>query len=157
MPAPTYVEDFELPDASSTPRRLSHLLESGPVVLFFYPAALSYGCTIEACHFRDLARELAEVGARAVGISTDRPEVQQRFDDRHGLGFVLLSDVDGRVAESLGVRRRFGPLPVRRATFVIAPDRRVLGVVRSELRMEHHADRALAILETWRAGNGPAG
>jgi peroxiredoxin Q/BCP len=148
------VDDFELPDASGTARRLTSLLANGPIVLFFYPAALSYGCTKEACHFRDLAGELAAVGARAVGISTDPPEVQRRFDERYGLGFVLLSDVEGAVARAFGVKRRFGPLPVKRATFVIAPDRRLLGVIASELRMDHHVEQALSILKAWRAQSG---
>ena len=53
------VEDFTLPDESGTPRSLSDLLTDGPVVLFFYPAALTPGCTAQACHFRDLAAEFA--------------------------------------------------------------------------------------------------
>ncbi|MGO4426647.1 redoxin domain-containing protein, partial [Streptomyces sp. MCAF7] len=51
------VEDFELPDENGTARTLSGLLENGPVVLFFYPAAFTPGCTKEACHFRDIAGE----------------------------------------------------------------------------------------------------
>lgn len=58
------VEDFSLPDETGTVRTLSELLDDGPVVLFFYPAALTPGCTAEACHFRDLAAEFAEAGAR---------------------------------------------------------------------------------------------
>lgn len=140
------VDEFELEDASGAPVRLSELLGGGSVVLFFYPVASSKGCTAEACHFRDLAGELAARGARAVGISTDSVADQRRFDEQHGLGFPLLSDSSGKVARAFGVKRRFGPLPVRRATFVIGPDRRVLGVVQSELRMEHHGDEALRIL-----------
>ena len=58
------VSDFELPDETGTPRRLSELLADGPVVLFFYPAALSLGCTMESCHFRDLIGEFKAVGAQ---------------------------------------------------------------------------------------------
>ncbi|OWY61969.1 peroxiredoxin, partial [cyanobacterium TDX16] len=57
------VPDFELPDQTGTPVKLSELLAEGPVVLFFYPAAMTTGCTAESCHFRDLAAEFAEVGA----------------------------------------------------------------------------------------------
>ncbi|MFE2101293.1 redoxin domain-containing protein, partial [Streptomyces sp. NPDC059468] len=53
------VEDFALKDETGTTRRLTELLAEGPVVLFFYPAALTPGCTAEACHFRDLAAEFA--------------------------------------------------------------------------------------------------
>ncbi len=68
-----------LPDQTGTPRTLSGFLESGPVVLFFYPAAMTYGCTKESCHFRDLQAEFKAVGAQPVGISADQVEKQKRF------------------------------------------------------------------------------
>ncbi|MBZ6231792.1 peroxiredoxin [Streptomyces olivaceus] len=140
------VEDFTLPDETGTPRRLSELLADGPVVLFFYPAALSAGCTAEACHFRDLAAEFAAAGARPVGVSGDSVERQQEFTGRHTLGMPLLSDTDGAVRELFGVRRGISLAPTKRATFVVGQDRTVLEVVRSELRMNTHADRALSAL-----------
>ncbi|MEU5538319.1 peroxiredoxin [Streptomyces sp. NPDC020362] len=139
-------EDFALPDESGATRRLTELLADGPVVLFFYPAALTPGCTAEACHFRDLAAEFASVGARPVGISGDSVERQQEFAGRHTLGMPLLSDADGAVRERFGVRRGFTLAPTKRVTFVIAQDRTVLEIVRSELRMNTHADRALSVL-----------
>jgi hypothetical protein len=75
------VTDFELPDETGAPRRLSGLLADGPVVLFFYPAAMSLGCTVESCHFRDLIGEFKAVGAQPVGISADRVERQRHFAD----------------------------------------------------------------------------
>ncbi|MFG2477423.1 peroxiredoxin [Streptomyces fagopyri] len=140
------VEDFVLPDETGTDRRLSELLGDGPVVVFFYPAALTAGCTAEACHFRDLAAEFAAAGARPVGISGDPVDRQQEFAGRNSLGFPLLSDVDGTVRERFGVKRGFSLAPTKRVTFVIGRDRTVLEVVRSELRMSAHADRALAAL-----------
>ncbi|PTM85379.1 MULTISPECIES: peroxiredoxin [Streptomyces] len=140
------LDDFELPDETGTPRKLSELLADGPVVLFFYPAALTPGCTAEACHFRDLAAEFAAVGARPVGISGDTVEKQQEFTGRHNLGMPLLSDIDGTIRERFGVKRGFSLAPTKRVTFVIAQDRTVLEVVRSELRMNTHADRALSAL-----------
>ncbi|WP_395104999.1 peroxiredoxin [Actinomadura sp. SCN-SB] len=140
------VDDFELPDETGTPRTLSGLLEEGPVVLFFYPAAMTKGCTAEACHFRDLAGELAEVGARPVGISGDEVGKQKEFADTHRLGFPLLSDPEGTVRERFGVKRGVALVPTKRQTFVIDTDRRVLAVVKSEIRMNVHADRALEAL-----------
>ncbi|MES4891150.1 peroxiredoxin [Streptomyces sp. NPDC096012] len=145
------VEDFALPDETGAVRRLGELLAEGPVVLFFYPAALTPGCTAEACHFRDLAAEFADVGARPVGISGDGVEKQREFAGLHGLGMPLLSDADGAVRERFGVKRGFFLAPTRRATFVIAEDRTVLEIVRSELRMNTHADRALAALRAHRS------
>ena len=140
------VEDFSLPDETGTTRSLTELLAEGPVVLFFYPAALTPGCTAEACHFRDLAAEFAAVGARPVGISGDAVDRQQQFAERHTLGMPLLSDADGTVRERFGVTRGFSLAPTKRVTFVIGQDSTVLEVVRSELRMNTHADRALAAL-----------
>ncbi|MEV5971410.1 peroxiredoxin [Streptomyces sp. NPDC051921] len=142
------VEDFTLPDETGQPRSLSGLLTEGPVVLFFYPAALTPGCTAEACHFRDLAGEFQAVGARPVGISTDEVARQQEFADRHSLGYPLLSDPSGEIRDRFGVKRGFSLAPTKRVTFVIDEDRRVLEVVRSELRMSAHADRALAALRS---------
>jgi peroxiredoxin Q/BCP len=144
------IEDFALPDETGTVRRLSDLLADGPVVLFFYPAALTPGCTAEACHFRDLAAEFAAVGARPVGISGDGVDRQQEFAGRHALGMPLLSDADGTVRERFGVRRGFSLAPTKRVTFVIGQDRTVLEIVRSELRMNTHADRALDALRAHR-------
>ena len=142
------VADFELPDSTGTPRRLTEFLDKGPVVLFFYPAAMTRGCTVESCHFRDLAAEFAQHGAQRVGISADPVDKQRQFAELHGFDYPLLSDVDSAVAEQLGVRRKIGigPLKTRRMTFVIGTDRAVLAVIRSELDMNGHADRALETL-----------
>src|ERR1700709_1304675 len=96
------IDDFELPDQHGTPRRLSTLLTDGPVVLFFYPAAMTSGCTKEACHFRDLAAEFRAAGIQRVGISRDSVDKQREFADRHSFDYPLLSDADGTVAEQFG-------------------------------------------------------
>jgi len=144
------VPEFELPDQSGTVRSLTGLLANGPIVLFFYPAAMTPGCTREACHFRDLAGEFAAVGASRVGISTDGVEKQSRFADSQRFDYPLLSDRDGTVAETFGVKRGLlgKVLPVKRTTFVIDTDRTVLEVISSELNMDTHADKALALLRS---------
>ena len=143
------IDDFELPDETGTPRKLSDFLASGPVVLFFYPAAMTRGCTIESCHFRDLAKEFAEAGATRVGISRDSVSKQQQFADKHGFGYPLLSDADGKIARRFGVRRALalGPLVTKRMTFVIGTDGRILDVIHNEVSMGAHADRALEVLK----------
>ena len=144
------VPEFELPDQTGTIRSLSGLLADGPIVLFFYPAAMTPGCTKEACHFRDLAGEFAAVGASRVGISTDGVDKQARFADSQRFDYPLLSDRDGAVAELFGVKRGLlgKLLPVKRTTFVIDTDRTVLEVISSELNMDTHADKALALLRS---------
>ncbi|WP_055563375.1 peroxiredoxin [Streptomyces atriruber] len=146
------VEDFTLPDETGTERTLSELLRDGPVVLFFYPAALTPGCTAEACHFRDLAAEFGAAGARPVGISGDAVDKQREFTERHTLGFPLLADPEGLVRGRFGVTRGFSLAPTKRVTFVIGEDRTVAEVVRSEFRMSAHADRALAAVRRLATG-----
>ncbi|MEO3787944.1 peroxiredoxin [Actinocorallia sp. B10E7] len=140
------VEDFALPDETGTVRRLSELLADGPVVLFFYPAAFTPGCTAEACHFRDIVEEFRALGGRPVGISGDTVERQAEFSDKYSLGYPLLADPDGKVRELFGVKRGLALAPTKRVTYVIDTDRRVLEVVKSEIRMNVHADRALEAL-----------
>ena len=141
------VDDFVLPDETGTPRRLGELLESGPIVLFFYPAAMTSGCTKESCHFRDLREEFATLGAQPVGISGDAVDKQRQFSDKHSFGYPLLSDPDRVVAGMLGVSRGLlGLSPLKRTTFVIDTDRRLLARIASEFRMNSHADDALEVL-----------
>jgi peroxiredoxin Q/BCP len=138
--------DFELADDNGEQRKLSEFLAEGPVVLFFYPAAMTTGCTAESCHFRDLATEFAELGAQRLGISPDSVAKQSEFSKVNSFDYPLLSDPDGAVATEFGVRRRFGPLLTKRQTFVIDTDRTVLEVIKSEVRMAVHADKALEAL-----------
>jgi peroxiredoxin Q/BCP len=144
------VADFELPDQTGALRTLSALLADGPVVLFFYPAAMTTGCTREACHFRDLAGEFAAVGASRVGISTDSVDKQAQFAEQEKFDYPLLSDRDGAVASAFGVKRGLlGKLiPVQRKTFVIDTDRTVLDVISSEFNFAAHADKALELLRS---------
>jgi thioredoxin-dependent peroxiredoxin len=147
------VSDFELKDETGTPRRLSALLQNGPVVLFFYPIASSGGCTQEACHFRDLAAEFAALGAQPVGISGDSVTAQSTFATAHSLGYPLLSDEGKKVAKELGAKRWWlpGGLQTKRKTFVIGQDRRIVEIIASESKFDLHADEALAALRKLKA------
>lgn len=139
------VPDFEVTDQHGERVTLTSLLKDGPIVLFFYPKAMTPGCTKESCHFRDVKGDLAGVGAQPVGISDDSVERQAEFDGKHSLGLTLLSDPDKKVAKLMGAKRP-GPLMNRRVTFVIDTDQTVLGVIRSEMNMDTHADEAIEIL-----------
>jgi thioredoxin-dependent peroxiredoxin len=145
------VPDFELADQAGTPRKLSDLLLGGPVVLFFYPAAMTYGCTKESCHFRDLDSEFKAVGAQRVGISADSVDKQKQFDEKESLGYPLLSDGDFTVAKQLGAHRSASFLPNKRMTFIIDTDRTLIDVLHSEFSMSGHADKALEILKARQA------
>jgi peroxiredoxin len=86
------IHDFTAPDQLGKPMTLTNLLQGGPVVIFFYPRAMTAGCTAQSCHFRDLAQDFHAVGASIVGISSDSVERQATFDQKHRFGFPLLSD-----------------------------------------------------------------
>ena len=94
------------------------------------------------------------MGASRVGISTDAVAKQAKFADSQRFDYPLLSDADGTVAETFGVKRgllgKF--LPVKRTTFVIDSDGTVLEVISSEVNMDTHADKALEVLRARRAG-----
>src|SRR5262245_38592514 len=140
------IEDLSGVDETGAALRLSDLLARGPLVVFFYPAAMTYGCTKESCHFRDLADEFAAVGAGIVGVSADDVQKQAAFSAKHSFGFPLLADTDRTIADAFGVRRRRGPN--KRATFVLGADGVVLARIESEFAMNRHADEALEALRT---------
>ena len=141
------VENFSAIDQRGEKVELSDLLEGGPVVLFFYPRASSPGWTRESRYFRDLASEFELLNSQPVGISADQFDRQKEFDEANDLGFTLLSDVKSKISRYFGVKR-IGPLGIKRQTFVIDVDRKILGVIASETNMKIHADRALQILQT---------
>ena len=138
--------DFTLPDQDGSERTLSTMLRDGPVVLFFFPAAMSNGCTRESCHFRDLKGEFEALGAQRVGISMDGADRLAKFAEKNGFDYPILADVDGDVARHYDVKRALNLLKVKRVTFVINQDRTIKEVITSEVSMNAHADRALAAL-----------
>jgi peroxiredoxin Q/BCP len=146
--------DFTLLDQYGAERRLSTLLESGPLALFFYPAAMTSGCTKESCNFRDLGAQFQALGAQRIRISKDSVERQSQFTQKNQLDYPLLADVDGHVARQFGVKRPFDLLKVKRSSFVIDRERRVVDIISSEINMNAHAQRALdALREHYSARN----
>lgn len=131
--------EFELRDHTGRDVSLSDLLADGPVILYFYPADFTPGCTREACTIRDLSDELLSVGLTIVGISPQDTESHSRFRQKYGLPFSLLSDTEKTVIRMYGVD---GPLGfgVRRATFLIDQDRTIRASVLADLRIGKHAD-----------------
>lgn len=122
------------------------------VVLYFYPAAMTPGCTVQACGLRDAAAELAALGAVALGVSPDPEKKLQKFRERDGLNFDLLSDPEHEVADKYGA---WGPKKfmgrsfdgVLRTTFIIGRDGRLLHVM-DKVKTKTHHDDVLALLRT---------
>jgi peroxiredoxin Q/BCP len=121
--------DFTLPDADDKPVSLADY-RGRRVVVYFYPAAGTPGCTKEACDFRDNLAELNGAGLDVLGISPDKPAKLAKFRDKEGLTFPLLSDADKDVLTTWGAygeKQMYGKTVtgVIRSTFVIDPDGKI--------------------------------
>ena len=131
--------DFTLPDQDGNDVSLHALLGDGPVVLYFYPADFTPGCTKEACSIRDMHDEIAAAGMRVVGVSPQDPGSHAQFRDKHGLPFTLVAD-PGKVAiKAYGVDGPLG-VGVRRATFLLGQDGVIRDMVLADLRVGRHED-----------------
>jgi len=115
-------------------------LRGRPVVLYFYPKANTYGCTVEARGFSEHYAEFQAAGIAVVGVSVDSVESQQRFAEKCAVPFPLIADRDGSIAKRYGVLGLFGL--AKRVTFFVAPDGRIAEVV-SGLSPGPHLRRAL--------------
>ena len=131
--------EFVLQDNSSNDVSLSDLLQKGPLILYFYPADFTPGCTKEACSIRDVHNDIQSVGLQVAGISPQDIESHERFRKEHGLPFVLLCDPDKVAVKMYDVD---GPLGfgVRRVTYLINQDRSIQGALQADLRIGKHAE-----------------
>lgn len=135
---------FTLVDQDGRPHSLKD--HSGSrVILFFYPKAMTPGCTGEACDFRDSYEDFTAAGFDILGVSPDPAEDNLRFRDRYGLPFPLLSDPKHSVAEAYGAwgtKKNYGREyeGLIRSTFVIGPDQTIEREFRN-VRAKGHVGR----------------
>ena len=131
--------EFTLPDHTGQPVSLSTLLRAGPLILYFYPADFTPGCTKEACSIRDLHSAIQSAGLAVAGVSPQSPETHQKFRDKYQLPFTLLADTEKIVIRMYDV---MGPLGfgVRRATYLIDQARRIRSGVLADFRIAQHED-----------------
>lgn len=124
-PAP----DFSLKDESGNTHSLNEYRGQW-LVLYFYPADDTPGCTVEACSFRDARDSLAELGAHVVGVSKDDANSHEKFKAKHSLNFTLLSDPQKIVLNAYGAwgKKQFGVEGTLRKSFIINPDGMVVKV-----------------------------
>jgi peroxiredoxin Q/BCP len=131
--------DFTLPDQDGRERSLTELLAGEALILYFYPADFTPGCTKEACDLRDLHTQILAAGLRVVGVSPQSPESHRRFRDKNSLPFTLLSDEKKQVIGQYGVDGPLG-IGVRRATFLVDSSRKILDSVLADLRVARHRE-----------------
>ena len=131
--------EFTLPDHTGQPVSLTTLLRKGPLILYFYPADFTPGCTKEACSIRDLHTEILGAGLDVAGVSPQGPETHRKFREKYQLPFTLLSDTDKVVIKMYDVD---GPLGfgVRRATYLIDQARKIRSAVLADFRIGMHED-----------------
>ena len=125
-------------------------LKGKKVVLYFYPKAMTPGCTVQACGLRDTQKELEDRNVVVLGLSPDAPKRLQKFIDRDELNFDLLSDEDHAIAEKYGVwamkkfmGREF--MGVHRITFIIDEDGKLVHIMEKVKTKTHHDDLIAAL------------
>lgn len=123
--------DFSLKDQRGIGVSLADF-KGKKLLLYFYPKADTPGCTKQACSIRDAGADLAKAGMAAVGISPDKPDKQEKFDSKYGLGFPLLSDPDHAVAEAYGAwgeKKMYGKtsMGIIRSSFLIDEEGKIAG------------------------------
>lgn len=138
--------EFSLSDANGDTVTLSEIIEQGPVIVYFYPADFTPGCTKEACAIRDIHDDLLDTGLRVFGVSAQDAESHQRFADRYALPFPLLCDTDKAITKAYGLN---GPLGIgtRRGTFLIGTDGMITDAVLADINISKHLkfiERAMA-------------
>ncbi len=141
--------EFILANDEGGETSLSDLLKDGPLILYFYPADFTPGCTKEACSIRDIHSDIQSVGLRVAGVSPQDVESHQKFRDEYDLPFTLLSDPDKVAIEMYDVDGPFG-VGVRRATFLISQDRVIKDAVMADVRIGRHQEfieKAVALRE----------
>ena len=138
--------DFTLKDQDGAPVTLSALWKRGAVVLFFYPKDDTFGCTAEACAFRDAYDDFQKAGATVVGISSQGTASKKAFATRNRLPFTLVSDEGGAVRKNYGVKASFLGLLDGRETFVIDNKGVVQHIFNSQIDTTKHVPEALGVL-----------
>ncbi|MCF6361719.1 MAG: peroxiredoxin [Cyclobacteriaceae bacterium] len=138
---------FALPNQDNITTSIDSLRAGNNLVLYFYPKDDTFVCTKEACNFRNNYDQFLSYNCSVVGISADLPKSHQAFIKRHNLPFTLLSDIDNKVRNLLGVPRDFLGLLPGRYTYVIDKDGVVKAIINDHLNASTHITQSLKALE----------
>ena len=131
--------DFILPDENGKEVSLAGLLEESPLILYFYPADFTPGCTKEACAIRDIHDDIQSVGLRVVGISPQDGVSHGRFRDEHDLPFTLLCDENKIAIRMYDAEGPFG-VGVRRVTYLISQGQKIQDAIQADVRIGRHQE-----------------
>ena len=142
--------EFILPDENGNEVSLTERLQQSAVILYFYPADFTPGCTREACAIRDIHSDIQSVGLEVIGISPQDAESHKRFKEEHDLPFTLICDPD-KVA--IRMYDADGPMGfgVRRITYLVSQGQRIQGALCADLKIGKHEEfikRAIVLRET---------
>ena len=142
--------EFVLPDENGNDVSLTQLLEESALILYFYPADFTPGCTKEACAIRDMHDDIMSVGLQVVGISPQDEESHRRFKDEHNLPFTLVCDPD-KVA--IRMYDADGPLGfgVRRITYLVSQGQKIQAAMEANVQIDKHREfikKAVMLRET---------
>jgi len=158
LPAGTSAPSFTLLNQDGQEVRLEDFRGQKTVVLYFYPKAMTPGCTVQACGIRDNNEKFQQKDVVVLAVSPDSPESLKKFEQKEQLNFNLLSDKDHKVAESYGV---WGPKKfmgreyqgIHRTTFVIGKDGNVKKVLADVNTKTHHEDTLRLVDEETQSSN----
>lgn len=137
----TAAPDFSARLSDGTQFHLADYRGKSPVVLYFYPADFTMGCTQQACAFRDSYSQLRDAGAVVIGISGDTDSSHARFSKEYHLPFPLISDAGHALCRAYGVERLGGLIgPPKRVTYVIDKEGIVRAAIHHEMIMQRHVE-----------------
>jgi peroxiredoxin Q/BCP len=131
--------DFILPDENGNEVSLAALLEAGALILYFYPADFSPGCTKEACSFRDIHNDIQGVGLQVVGISPQDGHSHGKFKEKHNIPFTLLCDESKVAIKMYDVDGPFG-VGVRRVTYLITQGQKIQDALQADVLINKHQE-----------------
>jgi len=131
--------EFILPGEDGQDVSLTKILQESAVILYFYPADFTPGCTKEACAIRDIHDDILSVGLRVLGVSPQDEESHRRFKEEHNLPFTLVCDTDKVAIRMYDVD---GPLGygVRRITYLVNQGQKIQDAIQANLKIGQHAD-----------------